>query len=195
MDVRSPVLGSWGWRPSFCRRPETNKEDWTVIPRRTRDDGWEVTAIELPCQTFFLRDVVKHNSRISQRPVNDRVLAARPGPRLHATGYRNRRDHMKRKLWRVATIAIASGCIVSAAAQNSRPQVGNTSGNIITVTGCLENGNAGGVGIVGRDDRRGFVRHRQRFGGRSRLHTDERDDCEYGRVKQGLFVGHHCGHD
>lgn len=51
------------------------------------------------------------------------------------------------------------------------------------------------VGIVGRDDRRGFVPHRQRFGGRSSLHTDERDDGEYRRVKYTLFVGHHCGLD
>jgi hypothetical protein len=56
---------------------------------------------------------------------------------------------MKRNVWRVATVAIASGCIVSAAAQTSSTQVDSTSGNTITVTGCLENGNAGGVGTSG----------------------------------------------
>jgi hypothetical protein len=56
---------------------------------------------------------------------------------------------MKPKVWRVATVAIASGCIVSAAAQTSSTQVDSTSGNTITVTGCLEKGNAGGVRTSG----------------------------------------------
>jgi len=61
---------------------------------------------------------------------------------------------MKRNVWTASAVAIAAGCVVGVAAQQSgtetsRAQSGANSATTITINGCVQNAGAGGVGTSG----------------------------------------------
>lgn len=61
---------------------------------------------------------------------------------------------MKRNVWTASAVAIAAGCVVGVAAQQSgtetsRAQPGANPAPTITINGCVQNAGAGGVGTSG----------------------------------------------